>query len=388
MTARALHRALGVALSFLAACDCNGSSANGGSSGSSSPALGELPIGERADVTERFGRYSRAILADLDGDGRDEIFTVDATSVRVLEASGREIARTEAPSGIQLLVATDLDGDRRAEVAAGWGATVDRRDGRARVSLFTLAPDNRLVEDVVLIPETERQDVAAIVPASSELLIAAFASKYVVREARVKRAGGKWSLEELGSIRMATSLARGDVDGDGEPDLVVARVYGDDSEADGDAFVLRTEGTRLPIPTTRGVRSLAVADLDGDGVAEVILGDGWHKSYGKLARSLLSVSRWRGGAFHTETIDEVPGQWAVEQIVVADLDGDGAPEIVTRGNAVVRAYRRSGDRWIGVNVAQRSQDVAAGELGAGAGRELLVAGDRVELIPGAAIHFE
>ncbi|NUP13633.1 MAG: hypothetical protein HOW73_46960 [Polyangiaceae bacterium] len=329
--------------------------------------------GEHHDVTQKYGAYRRAGFADVDGDGRSELVVSDDKTLRVVGTDGRELARREAPGGIQLLGTADLDGDKREEILAGWGATLDRRDAKARVAAYKLEGGN-LAEEIIDQPATDRQEVVAILPRANDLFVAAFTSKFMVRASSATRGSNGWALEEIASMRMATSYARADVDGDGQPDLVVGRVYGDDQDADGDAFVLRPDGTRLPIPTSRGLKSLVAADLDGDGVAELLYGDGWHKSYGKLARALLTVARYEGGAFHAELIDETPEQYAIEQIVVADLDGDAQPEIVARGNQLVRAYRKQKDRWVGVTIAGKSHDVAAGDLDGRPGAEVLIAG--------------
>ncbi|MDT9047074.1 hypothetical protein RSW36_28555, partial [Escherichia coli] len=77
-----------------------------------------------------------------------------------------------------------------------------------------------------------------------------FDSKFNVTSAIARHSAQGWQLEKLASIRMATSYARGDVDGDGKPDLVVGRIYGDDKGIDGDAFVLAPDGKRTVLPTT------------------------------------------------------------------------------------------------------------------------------------------
>ena len=46
------------------------------------------------------------------------------------------------------------------------------------------------------------------------------------------------------------------------------------------------------IPTLRGVRTVASGDVDGDGTPELLFGDGWHKAYGKKARFRPSIARY------------------------------------------------------------------------------------------------
>lgn len=347
------------------------------------PALPDPLPGSRRDVTAMVGSTSRAGAGDLDGDGRPELVLVDAEHIRVLDLAGRELARAPAPGGIQVFVVTDVDADQRAEIVAGWGATREHAGAAARVTLHRLER-HTLVGEVIAAPPTTRQDVAAIIPpllsGAPDLLLAYFESKYVVKTVRARRGPAGWALGDVGAIRMATSYVVGDVDGDDLPDLVVGRVYGDARDTDGDAFLLRPSGARVPIPTTRGVRALAVADADADGVSEIYMGDGWHQNYGRHAQGLLTATRWRDGAFVSELIEDTPGQFTIWRILPADVDGDGRPELVTQGSHYVRVYRLVDDKWRGLTIAGASRDVAVGGFEDRPGDDILIIGDRSEIV--------
>jgi hypothetical protein len=172
----------------------------------------------------------------------------------------------------------------------------------------------------------------------------------------------------LPAIGPALRAAIGDLDGDGARDLVVGRTYGDEVASDGDAFLLRPDGARVAIPTTRGVHALAV--IDGD----LFLADGWDKDYGRVARALLTRSRWTGGAFRSEVIDDVAGEHSIRSLVAADLAGDGRAELAARGSGSVRVYTRADGGWRGRRVAGAAADLAAGDVDGAPGDELLVVG--------------
>jgi hypothetical protein len=316
----------------------------------------------------------KAAAGDLDGDGRPEIVLADATRLRVLDRSWHPIADASVSAGIEVLVVADVDGDGKGEILAGWGRSREWMDATVRITLHRLQ-GNQLVEELVSAPRSGRQDVAAIVPTAGRVLLAYFANKYEVRSVWAKLENNAWSMTDISQLRMATSYAIGDVDGDGQPDLVVGRVYGEDQEATGDAFVLRPDGTRTPIPTTRGVRGLAITDLDGDGKNEIYLGDGWDKNYGQVAQGLLTRSRWDGAAFQSELIENTEGQFTIWKIIPADVDGDGRPELVTQGPKYARAYRLQGGAWQAVTFGGANpKDMATASFDDQPGEDVLLIG--------------
>ena len=243
------------------------------------------------------GPALRAAIGDVDGDGRGEIAVADAGRLRLLDRSGRERASLPVPGAAQALLVADLDGDGRGEIAAGWGRDRAHPDASARVSLYRLEGD-ALVEEVVAAPASERPEIAALLAEPPDLFVAWYDDRYLVKSAHARRAGDAWRLDEVAALRTAGSYALGDVDGDGVRDLVVGRSYGDEVASDGDAFLLRPDGARVAIPTTRGVHALAV--IDGD----LFLADGWDKDYGAVARALLTRSRWTGVAFRSQVIQD------------------------------------------------------------------------------------
>ena len=216
------------------------------------PALPDPLPGIRTDVTSIVGAAWRAAIADLDGDGAREIVLVDSKRLRVTDRSGRELASALVTRGIHALAVADIDGDGHAEIFTGWGVSRDHMDTKAAITVHHLQK-GKLVEETVLAPETTRQDVVAIVPMpdARSVLLAYFDSKYTVSSVIAKRGAQTWQVSKIASLRMATSYARGDVDGDGVIDLVVGRVYGDDKGLDGDAFVLAPDGKRQPTRAPR-----------------------------------------------------------------------------------------------------------------------------------------
>lgn len=344
------------------------------------PPLASTLPGTRTDVSAWVGSASRAAIGDVDKDGDREIVIADAKRLAVFAVTGKELASTPAVGGIQVLVAADLESDGRAEIIAGWGITRDHLDARATVTLYRL-DKTKLAAETVLAPETERAEITAIVPQGQPapgLLIGYYESKYMVRSVNARPGSGGWNATPIASIRMASSYARGDVDGDGAVDTVVGRMYGDDKGLDGDAFVLAKDGARTPLPTTRGLRSLAVADTDGDKQAEIFVGDGWHQAYAKSARGLLTWIRRMPDGFRAQLIEDTAGQYAIERILIAQIDGK--PVLVTLGSHYVRVFKRDGDRWRGLTIGGPARDIAVGDLDGVTGDEILIVADKSEIV--------
>jgi hypothetical protein len=119
-------------------------------------------------------------------------------------------------------------------------------------------------------------------------------------------------------------FATADVTGDKHLDLVMAGPWG--------AMMLPntgegTLGARTQyIPTTPGlVSALAVADLDGDGKAEVVLGTRYSNGQGVV------VLAWDGAAFQpVQNVDSGVNVWT---LAVGDVDGHAGPDLLVVNEA-------------------------------------------------------
>ena len=126
---------------------------------------------------------------------------------------------------------------------------------------------------------------------------------------------------------IAWSVAVADVNGDGKPDLVVANV---DSSTVG-VLLGNGDGT-FQSPVTYGsggygANSIAVADVNGDGKPDLLLTDGC-ANRGCGASGLVGVLLGNGDGTFREVVTYGSGGYVAISAAVADVNGDGWPDLV------------------------------------------------------------
>jgi hypothetical protein len=147
----------------------------------------------------------------------------------------------------------------------------------------------------------------------------------------LKNVGAPGSLTFLNQLQffagpLPTAVVITDLDGDGRPDLVV-------SSNGGGIYVLRNITVTDTIQfaaawdstTPDGCGSLAAADIDGDGLPDIVVANG---------NSRISVFRNTSTAGKISFASAVAyeGPAAVWSIAIGDIDGDGKPDIVAGSN--------------------------------------------------------
>lgn len=264
-------------------------------------------------------RADHVAAVDFDGDGSDAIVTVVNGQLdlghRSVELPGDWQAAVRRPSG---------SGDSLL-IATGEG----RLNRSAAVTLTEVRADN---EREIWRRDGDRDQTTDLRFVNEKTWIAVYADS--------KAVSGGWLTEDSPDWRTKVHMGQRQAPlQDGR--VVVGRVYGEEPRSHGDLRIVG-DGPDRVLPGLRGVRALAVADLDGDGDEDIVAGDGWHFAYGKEADARVVL--YKGPAFETaRVIGWVPDSYAALDIQVIGSGEDAA--LVVLGSHRVVLFARDALGW-------------------------------------------
>jgi len=298
--------------------------------GDASYVIAELDVPDTVGPSAKSGGPDA--LADLGGD----VFTTNASGVLALEGDGGDvgvIANTDdvaATGG----ATTDIDGDGDREVpyvnASGAVKVVD-----AGGNTMTIADGSGVSGSV----ETDKTRIAAGTWDGSP------DSVFFVDENhdRLLRAapGGSTVTVATPSDGAQAVLGVDDVDGDGTDELVFTdasqQVRYLDPDGSGGTDVREVPNAQAG--SNNGVGAGTLADLDGDGTPAIIVIDG--------SNNIVISREPSGGGTETVTLNDEADEAAKAPLTAADVDDDGALEIVyvtsSDGGRVVKYVDDVGD---------------------------------------------
>jgi outer membrane protein assembly factor BamB len=290
------------------------------------------------------GFVDRIVAGDVDGSGVDTVFAAvnhwDGTSTLVaISAAGEVVWTHPVHGGITVLRLDDLDGSGRPELLVGSGVTGTFGAGGRLQALETAADATVRVRWVApthlppldLTPAWLNGEKRLVVVGSDTVVRAVDPATGAVDGART--AGRFVHATASGTIGGRAVVAWGDDTG---------HVHLADA---GDGTLIWQR--RLDVGGSGEITALAIDDLEGDGVGDVIVAALRHYDtrFGAVARF-----RGDGAPVFSQVVDEEV--WAVQ---VADLDGDGRRTIVIAelavdgmldGSCGVRALSPDGEtRW-------------------------------------------
>jgi hypothetical protein len=280
-------------------------------------------------------------------------------------------------------VIADVDGDGRPDLIVGGEHQVTpflnrglQLEAGPALALATVGPDGTAVAPLAALAAGDLDgdgDVDLVIGHGTRL---------------GERAGGGLSVAfNLGGGRFAPpvltpeatidvkALAIADLDRDGHPEIVTASQFGlthpDDWKsvalwhvaADGSAHVASRREI-LPL-----LASILIVDLDGDGAPEVVLGQSASESV---------TIEWNDGKGGVAKASDQRAGWPVEALAAADLDGDGDLDLAAAASfsGDVTLLLNDGHRGFTVGAVLPGQDatgLVAADLDGRCGVDLIVA---------------
>ena len=239
----------------------------------------------------------RMLLTDMNGDGKNDVVValVDGT-VHIYNEKQQKIRTVMVAPQLADLAIADLDGNGTKEIVASDGMEVfvyDAGSGALRWSVKTGGGKSIAVGNTDADP-------------TMEIVTTTYGGKGYV----LNGLSGAINWEYINSFGARVRLS--DLDGDGMQEIIGAAPWQKITIFDADL-----KSPAWEITTALDITSIIVSDADGDGIPEIIYGDGqWGKTHAIDVRS--HAEKW--------SVNN-PG-YIVEAIVLADVDLDGKKELL------------------------------------------------------------
>ncbi len=275
--------------------------ANGGSdkvsvyrNTSTSGSIGVSSFASKVDFATGLNSFPYSVaIGDLDGDGKPDLATANGNSsnvsvLRNTSTSGSITSSSFAAkvnfttgSSPQSIAIGDLDGDSKPDLAiANWGS-----------------------DNVSVLRNTAT---------SGSIVVGSFAAKV-----------------DFSTGTQPNSIAIGDLDGDGKPDLAVANNGSDNvsvlrNTATSGSIVAGSFAAKVNFTTGSYSYSVTLGDLDGDGKPDLASANQSSSNVSVLRNTSISGSI-SAGSFATK-VDFTTGTFPTS-IAIGDLDGDGRPDM-------------------------------------------------------------
>ncbi len=308
--------------------------------GTSSAALAQIPLQE-GDWPKPFGYYVEPIFCDADGDGAMELIVNETYGITVYRHDGSIYGTIPMPPGPvyvrEVIAAGDLQGDGIVDIVAIVSGTQSQLNANNRLAFWTVDGDCPFASCSLLFEPRVAWTHAG--PTLSdldndgdlEIVITWALPEYylgiLVLEIGAGSIERRWRhlIDAGGKLNTVTDAAVGDIDGDGAPEIIFGST-GSWLEDGGFLYAFHNNGIPVenwPIELDEGVEHPPVlADLDGDGGLEIII-----NGYG-LHDPTAGLKVWN---YRAELLWAGVGRGRTP--VVADITGDGVPEVLTQATA-------------------------------------------------------
>jgi len=136
---------------------------------------------------------------------------------------------------------------------------------------------------------------------------------------------------------------------DAKGTVAVGRLYGDSPRSHGGLEIIDPSGAVRKAPTIRGVRSMSIADLNGDSVNDLLVGDSWHYQYGDKAEARLVA--FIGPTFHERVeLGSIEGSYTINKIF--HLEGPPHNRVLAIGSSSASLFRQTDVGWTTESLAK------------------------------------
>ena len=304
----------------------------------------ELPVTDKG-----VGDYGLTALVDVDGDG-DLDFVLGGRPSRPSQLYWFEF---QAPDRwAQHIVGTNflsdvglapLDVDRDGWIDFVCSGVWYRNTGKPREQPFEriMFDDNAAGAHDIVIADIDRDGKPDVVMMGDERTrLNALCWYSIPKDVRQP-----WTRHPIGPPVHGAITPNGvtDLDGDGDLDVVRADTWFENADGKGDRWIAHPNipmGRKGPFGIC--VRC-AVADLDGDGKLEIVIADA-DITDSKVV--VLKNADGKGGRWDKISLPQSFTYGSLHALAVADLNGDGKPDIISNEQEELLPAGRENPRWI------------------------------------------
>lgn len=286
------------------------------------------------------------VTGDFNSDGKLDLAVGKtlATDIYLNTSSGSTISfaprvRVPGPNHVSRLIVADIDGDARPDIV--YGQTSDKLVTILRNT--TVGDAISFVWDGAVAVYGTAEDLTAADLNGDGLLELIVAEGYTLSSAVHRNMSKPGQVYFASGTRIplagyASACAVGDLDGDGAPDLV----FTNQKQTSSHTFTIfknYSTGGNL-VFTQVGERSLqtageglAIADLNGDNQPDIIVADGYIAPNASIYRNITSTQ----GIQLAEPVKYRIGDNAI-RVHSCDMNGDGMPDLLTANYLTASSY--------------------------------------------------